>query len=135
MGITQFYIRRRRREKIGTSLVVVSGARYAGGRRARRARARMDWELRVSSLTDHEFISRYRVDLTGFDAIVEKITPRRSWIARGSLHLAASSRPCLFPAVISVCDQDMTGGMTGEGRKTLSWRGVLKTHGCVLGGL
>ena len=34
MGITQFYIRRRRREKIGTSLVVVSGARYAGGRRA-----------------------------------------------------------------------------------------------------
>ena len=70
-------------------------------RRPKRARTLMDWRKRVESLTHHEFVERYRVDLQGFQEIVEKIRPFMPKEAKHvtaqiplEVHLSATLRWC-----------------------------------------
>jgi hypothetical protein len=63
------------RKKLLIGIIAAASANHAIDKRPNRARHQMVWEERVASLSDSEFEQRYRLDLEGFNQVLEKIRP------------------------------------------------------------
>jgi hypothetical protein len=67
--------RRRTRRRMAVVAAVASSRKHRVLRALPFQRTRMVWRDRVASLTAHEFVCRYRVDLEGFNSMLVKIRP------------------------------------------------------------
>eukprot|EP01046_Picozoa_sp_COSAG06_P043882 COSAG06_NODE_5821_length_3257_cov_8.634386_1_plen_179_part_10 len=67
--------RRRTRRRMAVVAAVASSRKHRVLRALPFQRTRMVWWDRVASLTAHEFVCRYRVDLEGFNSMLVKIRP------------------------------------------------------------
>ena len=65
-----------RRASILVAALTAEEPKHILDRRANVTRMRMEWDERVESLTEIEFIQRYRLDLESFQTLIDKIRDR-----------------------------------------------------------